>query len=102
MKNLIKRRDVLLKRLVTAGDFIRGSITDVCGTCGRAQCVCRGKPRTKAYRLTYKDGEQKTQIVYIPKGRLSEMQRRIANYARIRSLIQQINQLNIAMFRKQG
>jgi hypothetical protein len=99
MQNLIQRRDALLKKLVAAGSFIKGSITTVCGTCSRAQCLCRGQPTTKAYRLTYKNAEQKTQIVYIPRARRAEMQRLIANYARLRSLVQQINQVNIAIFK---
>lgn len=90
MQQLIKRRESLLTRLVAAGNFIKGSITCVCGTCGRSHCVCTTKSTTKAYRLTYKDGRQKTQIVYIPKNRLPEMRRLTANYARVRVLVQQI------------
>lgn len=100
MQNLIKKREKLLRRLVDVGNFIKGSITVVCGTCARAHCVCARKTTTKASRLTYKDRGQKTQIVYIPQGRLAEMKRSIANYGRMRALIQQINQVNIAIFKK--
>lgn len=99
MQNLIERRDSLLHQLVDAGAFIKGSITAVCGTCGRARCVCARKSTTKAYRLTYKNPEQKTQIVYIPRRRLAEMRRSIAHYARLRKLVQRITQLNIAIFK---
>jgi len=100
MHPLIKRREVLLTRLVAAESFIKGSITCVCGTCGRSHCICTKKSATKAYRLTYKDGQQKTQIVYIPRKRLPEMNRLIANYARARALVQQIIETNIAIFKK--
>ncbi len=100
MQQLIKRRESLLTRLVAAGNFIKGSITCVCGTCGRSHCVCTTKSTTKAYRLTYKDGRQKTQIVYIPKNRLPEMRRLTANYARVRVLVQQIIATNIDIFKK--
>jgi hypothetical protein len=99
MRNLVKRRDVLLGKLAATGSFIKGSITCVCATCGRAHCICTKKTGAKTYRLTYKDGQQKTQIVYIPRKRLSEMKRLIANHARIRALIQQIIQANIAIFK---
>ncbi len=102
MQNLVKQRESLLNRLVTAGDFIKGSITCVCGTCGRARCICKKPSAAKAYRLTYKDARQKTQIVYIPRGRLHEMKRMIANYARARVLVQQIIVANIAIFKKGG
>ena len=100
MKALIKRRQGLLTRLLAAGNFIKGSITCVCGTCGRSHCVCTRKAGTKAYRLTYKDSGQKTQIVYIPRNRLSEMKRLTANYARVRAIVQKIIATNIAIFKK--
>ena len=102
MQNLIKRRDKLLNQLVDAGDFIKGSITAVCGRCGRAHCVCARKSTAKAYRLTYKDRDQKTQIVYVPRRRLSEIKRQVASYGRMRALIQQIIQTNIAIFKQGG
>jgi len=102
MQQLIKRRESLLARLVAGGDFIKGSITCVCGTCGRARCICKMKSPSKAYRLTYKDGRQKTQIVYIPRNRLPEMKRLTANYARVREFVQKIITTNIAIFKKGG
>ena len=101
MQNLVKQREKLLSRLVNAGHFIKGSITAVCGTCGRAHCVCARKSKAKTYRLTYKDCDQKTQIVYVPRRRLAEIKRQVASYGRMRALIQQIIQVNIALF-KQG
>ncbi len=73
MQHLVKQRKILLTRLVAGGNFVKGSITCVCGICGRSHCICKTKAGTKAYRLTYKDSGQKTQIVYIPRNRLSEM-----------------------------
>ena len=102
MQQLIKRRESLFARLVADGNFIKGSITCVCGTCGRSRCICTTKSTAKAYRLTYKDDQQKTQIVYIPRNRLPEMKRLTANYARVRALVQQINATNIAIFKKGG
>lgn len=99
MQQLRKRLEVLLARLGAAGTLIKGSITSVCGTCGRATCICTKKPKTRAYRLTYKDRRQKTQIVYIPRNRLPEMKRYIANYARARALVRQIIEINIALFK---
>lgn len=102
MQKLVKKREKLLRQLMSEGDSIKGSISAVCGTCGRARCVCAGKARAKAYRLTYKDPEQKTQIVYVPRKRLSEIKRQVASYGRMRALIQQLIQANIAIFKQGG
>ncbi len=102
MQHLVKRRETLLARLAAAGNFIKGSITCVCGSCARSHCICTRKSTAKAYRLTYKDGRQKTRIVYIPRNRLPEMKRLIANYARLRELVQQIIATNIAIFKNGG
>ena len=99
MPDLIKRRQALLAKLVASGNFVKGSITSVCGTCARSRCICAKIPATKAFRLTYKDTRQKTHIVYIPKNRLAEMKRLIANHARARALVQQIIDTNIAIFK---
>ena len=100
MQNLIKWREGLMEELTANDNFVKGSITRVCGTCGRAFCICPKKPGTKAYRLTYKDTRQKTRIVYIPRKRLPEMKRLVANYTRTRTLIQKIINVNIAIFKK--
>ena len=50
--------------------------------------------------LFYTGADKKTQIVYIPRNRLSEMKRLTANYARARSLMQKIIATNIAIFKK--
>jgi len=103
MQHLIERREALLKRLVAGGNFVKGSITNVCGTCARSRCICAKAGATKAaFRLTYKDARQKTHIVYIPRNRLAQMQRLVANYARVRALIPQIIDTNIAIFKGGG
>ena len=102
MQNLIKRREALLKRLVAGGSFVKGSIGSVCGSCARSRCICAKTCATKAFRLTYKDARQKTHIVYIPRNRLADMKRLIANYTRVRALLQQVIDANIAIFKAGG
>ncbi|OQW95061.1 MAG: hypothetical protein BWK77_08215 [Verrucomicrobia bacterium A1] len=102
MQNLIRQRDALLKRLVAGGNFVKGSISRVCGTCARSRCICAKACATKAFRLTYKDAQQKTHIVYIPRSRLAEMKRLIANHARVRTTLQQVIDTNIAIFKAGG
>jgi len=100
MKDLIRRREALLKKFVQCSDFARGSVNSVCAACNRAGCVCEKKTSRKAYRLTYKDSRQKTQIVYIPKNRLPEIRRLMANYSKSCKIIEQLIEANLAAFKK--
>ena len=96
-----KKRNSLLKKLTQCSNFVRGSITNVCATCNRARCICQKKSSPRAYRLTYKDSQQKTRIVYVPRDHLPRMRKLIANYAQVRKLIEQLIETNIEEFKKE-
>ena len=102
MINPAKKRDELAGRLAACTDFARGSISSVCSTCNRAHCICRKTSSGRAYRLTYKDRHQKTRTVYIPREQLARMKTLIANYARVRKLIDQLVEANIRVFREEA
>jgi len=102
MINPTKKRDELAGRLAACTDFVRGSISSVCSTCNRVHCVCRKPSSRKAYRLTYKDRHQKTRTVYIPREQLARMKTLLANYARVRKLIDQLVEANIRVFREKA
>ncbi len=102
MKGLARKRNVLLKKLDQHSEFVRGSITSVCATCNRARCICRKTSPRRAYRLTYKDGQQKTRIVYVPREQLPRIREMIANYARVRKIIEQLVETNIKMFKEEA
>jgi hypothetical protein len=85
--------------MTDCSEFLRGSITSVCSTCNRATCICAGKTRRKAYRLTYKDIEQKTRTVYISQSQLPNARRMLANYMKMRKLTEKLLEINIAIFK---
>lgn len=99
MKNPTRKRETLVNKLAEYSDFVRGSITSVCSTCNRAGCICASKSARKAYRLTYKDAQQKTHTVYVRRDQLPRMRKMLANYARVRKLIEQLVQVNIEIFK---
>ena len=99
MKNLIRKREALAEKLAMYRDFVRGSISSVCSTCNRARCICRKKSSRMAYRLTYKDRQQKTRTVYVRRSQLPQMRRMIAHYACVRKLIEQLVEANIEVFK---
>jgi hypothetical protein len=100
MKDPIRRREALMRKLVQHADFARGSVTSVCARCNRANCVCEKKTSRKAYRLTYKDRQQKTRIVYVPRSRLPGIRKMIANYSRLRKIMEQLIETNLEIFKK--
>ena len=102
MKDLVKRRNELLKEFEKCSDFMRGSINSVCAKCNRARCICDKKTSRRAYRLTYKNSEQKTRIVYIPQSKLPKIRKMIANYAKLRKIIDQLIEINIENFKKEA
>ena len=102
MKALLKKRETLMKRFVDCSSFLRGSITSVCSTCNRAACICTSKTKGRAYRLTYKDKQQKTRTVYISQAQLSDAKKMIDNYARMRKLIDELFETNIAIFKRRS
>jgi hypothetical protein len=101
MEPLLRRRRVLLAEFERYSEFVRGSITSVCATCHRARCICAQTSPRRSYRLTYKARGQQTRIVYVPGHRLPRIRRMIANYARLRKLIEQLMETNIAVFKQE-
>lgn len=100
MKNLTRKREALVGQLAKHSDCVRGSITSVCSTCNRARCLCRKKSSSrKAYRLTYKDRQQKTRTVYVRQQQLPKVRMMIANYAEMRKIIEQLVAANIEVFK---
>ena len=100
MNNSSRKRNALLKKLNQYSEFVRGSINSVCATCNRASCICKKKSSKMAYRLTYKDSQQKTRIVYVSRSKLPKMRKMIANYVKVRKIIEQLVELNIVEFKK--
>ena len=98
--NLSKKRAQLLKKQREFSEFLKGSISDVCGSCQRANCICESTTSKRTYRLTYKDKGQKTKIMYFPQQRLREVKRLRANYDRLREINDQIMELNIRIFKE--
>lgn len=102
MKGLLQEKDELLQEIIGCSDFLRGSITSVCSTCNRAGCICTGRATKKAYRLTYKDKQQKTRTVYIPREQLTEARRMLSNYRKMRDSLDKLFETNIEIFKKKA
>lgn len=102
MKLLLRRKETLLRRMKECSGYLRGSITSVCSTCNRAKCICQNKTTKKAYRLTYKDTDQKSRTVYIPRDQIKNAKKKIRDYAQFRKLMNDLLDINVAIFKSQS
>ena len=100
--DLRKKQKKLLDEICKHGDCLKGSINAVCNNCNRANCICSKKSNKKVYRLTYKDDNQKTKIVYVPERYLREVKDMISNFSRIRNIINQLIEVNVEIFKKKS
>lgn len=86
--------------MIKATYCVKGSITSICNKCKRANCICKVKTKKKDHRLTYKDENQKTKIVYVPKAKIKELKSMIKNYQNLKKYLNQLIDINIEMFKE--
>ena len=99
MKAIERRKENLETQLLSVMNFLKGSISELCANCMRVHCICDEKTKLRSYRLTYKDDEQKTKIVYIPRERLKEVKTMIGNYKKVRNILNKIMEVNVEQFK---
>ena len=99
MNRLLQKQSRLLRKLSECKDMVKGTLNAVCATCKRANCICKDPTGKSVFRLTYKDREQGTKIVYVPRERVTEMRKMIKNYARFRELMEQLIETNLDIFK---
>lgn len=100
MSVLEKKRDEYIKQLWACTTMIKGSISSVCSSCNRANCICKKPTSLKAYRLTYKDADQKTKTIYVPKKKLGEAKKMISNFKKFREVMDRLIDVNLTKFKE--
>src|SRR5436189_737644 len=94
VRRMLDRR---LKQLVPAGPVLAASLARVNKRCGQPSCACHhGGPLHPAHHLTLKEGG-KTRTVYVPQDLLDEVRTWIAEYQRLKALLQEVSQLTLAL-----
>ena len=97
-----KKQLELIRRLADCSYFLKGSISDFCANCNRSRCLCEVETEKRSFRLTYKDDHQKTKVVYLPRQRLAQAKKLLANHSRIKQTLDQLLEFNIKMFKNSG
>ena len=97
---LIRRMlDRRLKQLAPAGPLLAASLAQVKKRCGQPSCACHhGGPLHSAHHLTVSEGG-KTRTVYVPQDLLAEVQAWVHEYRRLKTLIDEVSQLTLALVR---
>jgi len=94
-----RMRDSRLKHLAPAGPVLAVTLARVNKRCGQPTCSCHhGGPLHQAHHLVFRQ-EGKTHTVYVPRDLLDEVQKWVQEHQRLKALIQEISQLNLALIR---
>jgi hypothetical protein len=98
-RRLAQKRKLLWKRAAEIEEFLRGSVVLMKRRCIFQGCrKCASGERHPTWVLTV-NRKGKTQTVYVGKTRLAEAKRLVENYRRLKGLIEEVAQVNLALFR---
>jgi hypothetical protein len=99
LRRLAQKRKLLWKRVAEIEEFLRGSVVLMKRRCIFAGCrKCASGERHPTWVLTVHQ-KGKTQTVYVGKSRLAEAKRLVGNYRRARTLMEEVAQVNLLLFR---
>jgi hypothetical protein len=91
--------DARRKRLAGSSPMLAATLVTFAHRCGRKACRCHhGGPLHPSQQLTFKI-DNKTRTVYVPKDLLPEVRQGLAEYQRVKRLLQEIHQLSLALVR---
>ena len=97
---LIRRMlDGRLKKLATSRPALAGSLVRFQRHCGKPGCHCRqGGPKHVGHQISFKVAG-KSRAVYVPQDLLEDVRLWIEEHRRLKRLLQEINQLTLALIR---
>lgn len=91
---LRRKRSLLLKRIATLQDFVRGSVVLMKRPCAYPRCrKCARGERHESWVMTT-SVKGRTRTVYLGRGRLEEGRRMTAQYGALMDLIEQVSDIN--------
>jgi hypothetical protein len=97
LSSLLHQRDVILREILSLGDFRSGSITTTSGKCGKPTCHCHqtGSPgHGPNYRLTRKQGGKTVTETFSSPAELRKAQTEVEAFHRFQSLSRELLEIN--------
>lgn len=99
--SLRRRRKQLLRKLPPLETVLRGSLIERYKRCGNPRCRCANGPGhgPKFYLSVSHPGES-PHMEYVPQAELAVVSEYLANYARVREILEEISQINHELLRR--
>ncbi len=98
---LRKRRKLLLGKLPPLESVLRGSLIERYKRCGKPGCKCADGPgHGPKYYLSVSFPGRAPQMDYVPQSDYAEVSERVANYHRIREILEEISEINRELLRR--
>jgi len=95
--SLVMKRKRLVREIAAMGEFVRGSVVLMKRRCMRPGCRRCGSGRLHPTWVLTVSSEGKTRTVYLGEARLAKARRMVGNYRRLRALVEEISELNLAI-----
>jgi hypothetical protein len=98
---LRRRRKKLLRDLPPLASVLRGSLIERYKRCGKPGCKCADGPgHGPKYYLSVSYPGRAPQMDYVPQADHPEVSERLANYRRIREILEEICEINRELLRR--
>ena len=98
---LRRRRRQLLRKLPPLDAILRGSLVERYKRCGNPNCKCADGPgHGPKYYLSVSYPGRSPQMDYVPQADYAEVSERVANYAQVREILEQISEINHELLRR--
>lgn len=98
----LKEKKKKLMNLIKDGNPILGNLAGVYLPCGKLGCKCnKGFLHGPMWRLTWKNNDKKSCILYVQKGKLKKVKKEVSEYKKAKELLKEIGFLNLSLFREE-
>ena len=98
---LRRRRGQLLRKLPPLDAILRGSLVERYKRCGNPNCKCADGPgHGPKYYLSVSYPGRSPQMDYVPQADYPQVSERVANYAQVREILEEISEINHELLRR--
>lgn len=99
--DLKRRRKQLLHKLPPLDTVLRGSLIERYKRCGNPRCKCAAGPgHGPKYYLSVSHAGKSPQMDYVAQAEHALVSEYLANYSRVRELLEEISQINHELLRR--
>ena len=98
---LRRRRALLLRKLPPLDSVLRGSLIERYKRCGNPNCHCaQGPGHGPKYYLSASYPGRSPKMDYVPQDDFSDVSQRVANFALVREILEEISEINHELLRR--